>query len=109
MSVRAAHEAQRSKRRAQRSRGHIATSHLSARRLLHFAPLVSGSFPRGSPGFLPPLRFGEGGRGGEVFGWRGAPRTSPPSPLSEAERGNRTWVAGEARFESAALTDDALH
>ena len=35
--------------------------------------------------FLPPLRFGEGGRGGEVF-----ESTSPPSPLSEAERGSRT-------------------
>jgi hypothetical protein len=38
--------------------------------------------------FLPPLRFGEGGRGGEVMARE--PSTSPPNSLSEAERGSRT-------------------
>src|SRR5262245_26228330 len=41
-----------------------------------------------SEDLLPPLRFGEGGRGGEV--WHHAPKTSPPSPLSEADRGSKT-------------------
>jgi len=40
---------------------------------------------------LPPLLLGEGDRGGEVL--RDANQTSPPSPLSETERGSKTVQA----------------
>ena len=46
--------------------------------------------------FLPPLRFGEGGRGGEVL--RSLPTTPSPNPLPEAERGSKA-----VRFVALAL------
>src|SRR5262245_22746053 len=64
--------------------------------------------PREGAGFLPPLRFGEGGRGGEVFCAARHRQTSPPNPLSEAERGNRTLPSPSRRVSGSAYSFAAL-